>query len=179
MGSTLVPPVGLWGPRPPDMDVLQGMSLTISKQFPRRSPEGPLVSIPICAEGLPTGGTTCKIKDPQNFLVNIILYFTHRLYMNGRRPRGLGDGSDKIWGGARPMHLSPNIWRSSVIGSVRKSDIHCVRMKSSTQQTVSQFVPNCKYLLEILNSTTVTIFTRDTKAVWKYSWNCQIYERFR
>jgi len=39
--------------------------------------------------------------------------------------------------------------------------IHCVRMKSSTQQKVSQLVQNCKYLSEILNSTTVTImYTR-------------------
>jgi len=52
-------------------------------------------------------------------------------------------------------------------------------MKSSTQQKVSQLVHNCKYLPEILNSTTVTIFTGDPKAVWKYSWNCQIYERLR
>jgi len=52
-------------------------------------------------------------------------------------------------------------------------------MKSSTQQNVSQLVQNCKYLPQIFNSTTVTIFTRDLKAVWKYSWNCQIYERLR
>jgi len=52
-------------------------------------------------------------------------------------------------------------------------------MKSSTQQKVSQLIQNCKYLPEILNSPTVTIFTRDPKAVWKYSWNCQIYERLR
>src|SRR6218665_320586 len=45
--------------------------------------------------------------------------------------------------------------------------IHCVRMTSSTQQKVSQLVQNCKYLPEILNSTTVTIFTRDFKAVFK------------
>src|SRR6218665_1028399 len=48
-------------------------------------------------------------------------------------------------------------------------NIHCVRMKSSTQQKVSQLIENCKYLPEILNSTTVTICTRDPKAVWKYS----------
>ena len=47
--------------------------------------------------------------------------------------------------------------------------IHCVRMKSSTQQKVSQLVENCKYLPEMLNSITVTIFTRDPKAVLKYS----------
>src|SRR6218665_1251530 len=46
--------------------------------------------------------------------------------------------------------------------------IHCVRMKSSTPQKVSQLVQNCKYLPEILNSTTVTISTRDLKAVLKY-----------
>jgi len=33
-------------------------------------------------------------------------------------------------------------------------------MKSSTKQKVSQLVQNCKYLPEILNSTTVIIFTR-------------------
>jgi len=38
-------------------------------------------------------------------------------------------------------------------------------MKSSTQQKVSQLVQNCQYLPEILNSTTVTIFTRDLKAL--------------
>src|SRR6218665_1801375 len=47
--------------------------------------------------------------------------------------------------------------------------VHCVRVKSSTPQNVSQLVQNCKYLPEILNSTTVTIFTGDPKAVWKYS----------
>jgi len=52
-------------------------------------------------------------------------------------------------------------------------------MKSSTQQNVSQLVQSCKYLPDILNSTTVTKFTQDPKAVWKYSWNCQIYERLR
>src|SRR6218665_4116586 len=52
-------------------------------------------------------------------------------------------------------------------------------MKSSTQQKVSQLVQNCEQLPEILNTTTVTIFTRDLKAVWKYSLNCQIYERLR
>jgi len=52
-------------------------------------------------------------------------------------------------------------------------------MKSSTQQKVLQLVQNCKYLPEILHSTTETIFTRDPKALWKYSWNCQIYERLR
>src|SRR6218665_2222772 len=43
--------------------------------------------------------------------------------------------------------------------------LHGVRMKSSTQQKVSQLVQNCKYLPEILTSTTGTIFTRDPKAV--------------
>jgi len=47
--------------------------------------------------------------------------------------------------------------------------LDCVRTKSSTQQKVSQLVQNCKYLPEILNSTTETIFTRDPKAIWKYS----------
>src|SRR6218665_1126775 len=47
--------------------------------------------------------------------------------------------------------------------------IHGVRMKSSTQQKVSQLFQNCKYLPEISNSTTLTIPTRDPKAVWKYS----------
>ena len=47
--------------------------------------------------------------------------------------------------------------------------IHGVRMKSSTQQKVSQLFQNCKYLPEISNSTTLTILTRDHKAVWKYS----------
>src|SRR6218665_2064403 len=51
----------------------------------------------------------------------------------------------------------------------RKENIHCVRIKSSTQQKVSQLVQNCKYLPEIINSTTVTIFTLDPKAVLKYS----------
>ena len=59
------------------------------------------------------------------------------------------------------------------------AEIHCVRMKSSTQQKVSQLVQNCKYLPEILSPTTVAIFTRVSKAIWKYSWNCQIYERLR
>src|SRR6218665_2145483 len=52
-------------------------------------------------------------------------------------------------------------------------------MKSSTQQKVSQRFKNCKYLPEISNSTTLTILTRDHKAVWKYSLKCQIYEPFR
>ena len=43
--------------------------------------------------------------------------------------------------------------------------LHGVRMKSSTQPKVSQLVQNCKYLPEILTSTTGTIFTRDPKAV--------------
>ena len=43
----------------------------------------------------------------------------------------------------------------------RTTVIHCVRMKSSTQQKVSQLVQNYKYLPEILNSITLTIFTRD------------------
>src|SRR6218665_2954860 len=43
--------------------------------------------------------------------------------------------------------------------------IHGVRMKSSTQQKVSQLVQNCQYLPEISNSTTLTIPTRDPKAV--------------
>ena len=44
-------------------------------------------------------------------------------------------------------------------------------MKSSrpTKLKVSQLVQNCKDLPELLKSTTVTIFTRDPKAVWKYS----------
>jgi len=45
---------------------------------------------------------------------------------------------------------------------------------TSTQQKVTELVQNCKYLPEILNSTTTTIFTREPKALWKYSWNCQI-----
>src|SRR6218665_11242 len=57
--------------------------------------------------------------------------------------------------------------------------IHSVRMKSSTQQKVSQLFQNCKYLPEISNSITLTILTRDRKAVWKYSRHCQIYERLR
>jgi len=36
---------------------------------------------------------------------------------HGRRLRGnWGDGPPKIWGGGRPMHPSPNISRSTVIG---------------------------------------------------------------
>jgi len=62
--------------------------------------------------------------------------------------------------GSRPMFESGDFWR----------EIHCVRMKSSTQQKVSQVVQNCKYLPEIINSTTVTISTRDPQAVLKYSW---------
>ena len=42
--------------------------------------------------------------------------------------------------------------------------LHCVRRKSSTLQKVSQLVQNCGYLPEILNSTTVAIFTQDPKA---------------
>ena len=42
-------------------------------------------------------------------------------------------------------------------------------MKSSTQQKVSQLVQNFKYLSEMLISTTMTISTGDSKAVWKYS----------
>src|SRR6218665_3524816 len=49
------------------------------------------------------------------------------------------------------------------------SNLHGVQMKSSTQQKVSQLFQNCKYLPEISNSTTMTILTRDRKAVWKYS----------
>ena len=43
--------------------------------------------------------------------------------------------------------------------------VHGVRMKSSTQQKVSQLFQNCKYLPEILTATTGTIFTRDPIAV--------------
>src|SRR6218665_184251 len=52
---------------------------------------------------------------------------------------------------------------ATFLWKVRK--LHGVRMKSSTQQKVSQLVQNCKYLPEILTSTTGTIFTRDPKAV--------------
>src|SRR6218665_2523467 len=44
-------------------------------------------------------------------------------------------------------------------------NVHGVRMKSSTQQKVSQLFQNCKYLPEISNSTTLTILTRDPKKI--------------
>src|SRR6218665_626574 len=44
--------------------------------------------------------------------------------MDGRRLRGdWGDGSPKFEVGGRPVHPSPNILRSSVIGCVRKYEV--------------------------------------------------------
>ena len=64
-----------------------------------------------------------------------------------------------------PLLLGPY----NYVGLYYDYNIHCVRMKSSTQQKVSQLVQSFKYWPDILKSTTVTIYTQDPKAVWKYS----------
>src|SRR6218665_3309543 len=100
----------------------------------------------------------------------MIIILTKRIQAKTEATGGLGDDQ---FGFRKGMGTRDAIGTLRVLLTERSiqngQDVHGVRMKSSTQQKVSQLFQNCKYLPAISNSTTLTIPTRDPKAVWKYS----------